>query len=107
MKIRPEHLKEYIDLHKNAWPDLLKAAKASGADNLVIYIHGNNSIVFFECPDLDEFYEEYGKFEVVKKWNKTTQPWIGESPTIDGSGTVATIEKVFDLNEQLRKMESS
>ena len=100
MKIKPEFLTDYIEIHKNAWPELLKAAKESGAKNLLIYIYQNLSIVIFECEDLDNVYENYGKYDVVKEWNEKTESWIEESPKIDGSGSVETLEEVFNLSKQ-------
>ena len=101
MKIKEEHINDYINIHKNAWPELLSAAKNAGAENLVIFIDRSNSIVFIECEDLNQFYEKYGKMDAVISWNEVTKPWIEQSPRIDGSGSVASIEKVFDLREQL------
>jgi len=101
IEIQEKHLEEYIDIHKNAWPEVLQAIKDSGAENLIIYNYKNFSILFYECEDIDDFYETYGKTEIAGKWNAVVHKWFEESPVLDGSGTVDTLEKIFDLKQQL------
>lgn len=43
----------------------------------------------------------YGAKEIIKKWNAIVGPWIIESPTLDGSGIVQTLEKIFDFKQQM------
>lgn len=104
IKVKPEFMKDYVELHKNAWPELLKAIDQSGAKELIIFKWGNFSIVFFECFDLDDFYRVYGKTEVAKKWNALSVPWFDESPNLDGTEDVKDLEKIFDFREQLVKL---
>ena len=43
-----------------------------------------------------------GKTDVNKRWNAVVSPWFEESPSLDGSGSVATCEKIFDLQQQIK-----
>ena len=101
IEVQEEHIKEYIDIHKNAWPELMTAIKESGAENLIIYNYKKLSILFYECEDIDKFYEIFGEKEIAGKWNAAVHKWFKESPVLDGSGSVDTLEKIFDLNQQL------
>ncbi len=101
IEVKPECVKDYVEYHKNVWPELLQAMKESGLENMVIYNYLNYSIVFFECEDIDKFYEKYGSFEVTQKWNALMAPMFKEAPTLDGSGSVATVEKIMDYEQQL------
>ena len=101
IEVKEEHINEYIDIHKNAWPEVLTAIKESGCENMLIFNYKNLSIVFYECEDIDKFYEAYGATEIAAKWNATVHTWFEESPTLDGSGDVDTLEKIFDLKQQL------
>ena len=105
--VKPEHMQDYVDLHKNAWPEILEAIESAGAENLVIFRWENRSIVFFECDDLDEFYVSYGKTDACRRWNAVTTPWFDDSPTLDGSGSVDNLEKIFDYKEQLAAIRNS
>ena len=101
IEIKEEFTGKYCDIHKNPWPEILDAIKNAGAEELLIWNYKNLSIVYYECDDLDKLYENLGKLEVTKKWNATVGPWFAESPTLDGSGSVQTCEKIFDLKQQL------
>jgi L-rhamnose mutarotase len=101
IELKPEYVEEYCDIHRKAWPELLRAIKDAGAEELLIWNYKNFSIVYYECDDLDAVYEKLGGTEIAKKWNTTVGPWFAESPTLDGSDSVGTLEKIFDLNQQL------
>lgn len=99
--LKEEHVEDYIELHKNPWPEILTAIEKCGCHNLLIYRYENLAILFFECEDINMFYQRYGSLEIVKKWNATVEPWVAESPTLDGTSTVHTLEKIFDFRQQL------
>lgn len=101
IEIKDEFVESYSDIHREPWPEILDSIKGAGAKELLIWIYKNFSIVYYECDDLDGLYEKLGKLDVTKKWNATVGPWFAESPALDGSGSVQTCEKVFDLNQQL------
>ena len=101
LEIKPEYVDKYIEMHEKAWPEILQAGKDTGAENLIIYMYDNFSIVFFECEDIDAFYEAYGKLDAVKRWNEVTGPFIQKGPIIDGTGKVKTLRKVYDLKQQI------
>jgi len=101
--IKDEFIKDYKKLHKNPWEEIPRAIKNAGAKELIIWIYGNLAIIYFECADIDKVYDELGKLDVISKWNATLKPWLIESPVINNEGEVITLEKVFDLGEQLKK----
>ena len=101
IEIKPEHVKDYCDIHRNPWPEILTEIKKAGARELLIWNYKNFSIVYYECEDIDELYARVGKTEAAKKWNMTVGPWFEESPVLDGSDSVGSLEKIFDLNQQL------
>jgi len=92
-ELKTEHIDEYVDIHKNAWPEMLKAIKNAGAEEEILFIYKNLSIIFFLCPDIDELFRKLNEEEVTKKWNATVGPWFEKAP--------AFVEKIFDLNQQL------
>ena len=51
--------------------------------------------------DLNEVYRKWGDTEVCKKWNARLAKAYKLSPSIDGASDVDTLEKIFDLNQQL------
>jgi L-rhamnose mutarotase len=101
IEIKPEYLKDYIDIHKNPWTEVLEEIKNAGAKELLIWNNKNLSIVYYECEDIDKLYEYMGKTDVNKRWNAVVSPWFEDAPSLDGSDSVSTCEKIFDLQQQL------
>ncbi len=94
IELNEEHVEDYVDIHQNAWPEMLEAIKNAGAKEELLYIYKNLSIVFFECENLGDLFEKLGKEPIVDKWNATVTPWFKNEPV--------TLEKIFDLNQQLQ-----
>lgn len=101
IEINEDQMDDYIALHKNPWPETLKGLKEAGADELVIYRYKNFSVLFYECEDINEVYRIWGANKTCPKWNERLKKAYKVSPKIDGSGDVETLEKIFDLNQQL------
>jgi len=101
IELKEEHVEKYKNIHKNPWKEMLEAIATADVKDLLIWSYKNLSIVFYECDDIDKVYEKLGQLEVVKRWNETVGPWFKSAPTLDGSGDVATCEKIFDLRQQL------
>lgn len=99
--IKEEFVKEYKELHKNPWKEILVAIKSVGVKELLIWNYKNLAIIYYECDDIDQVYAKLGKLDITDKWNKVLTPWFQKSPVIDVSGEIATLYKIFDLNEQL------
>jgi len=101
IEINEDQMEDYVAVHKNPWPDTLRLLKEAGAEELVIYRYKNFSILFWKAEDLNEVYRKWGATEVCKKWNARLAKAYKVSPSIDGSSDVDTLEKIFDLNQQL------
>jgi len=51
MKLKPENIKDYIEMHNNTWPELVKAIRKSGFLEEYIYILDNLVIVIMKSND--------------------------------------------------------
>ena len=95
-EVRPEYQQQYIDDHKNPWPELLKAIKESGIEEEVLFFHKNQTIIFFRCRDdapLNHCIAWQKQQEIIKKWDIAMAPMF--------STEFVFPEKIFDLNQQL------
>ena len=101
IEINEDQMEDYVKLHKNPWPETLKGLKDAGAEELLIYRYKNFSILFYECEDINEVYRKWGANETCPKWNARLAKAYKVSPSIDGSEDVETLEKIFDLKQQL------
>lgn len=48
LKDEVELINEYIQQHKNLWPEILESIKASGIENMEIYNVGNRLVMILE-----------------------------------------------------------
>jgi L-rhamnose mutarotase len=101
IEINPDQIDDYVALHRNPWKDTLELLSKAGAEDLLIYRYGNFSILFWVAEDLNEVYRIWGATETCKKWNLRLSKAYKVSPSIDGSADVETLEKIFDLRQQL------
>ena len=96
IKIKPEHEKEYIDLHLNPYPEMLAAIRDAGFTKEVLFYYEGQSIVYIECEDgmtHEECDRKLRESAICKKWDTITIPWFEALP--------AACEKIFDLEQQL------
>lgn len=101
IEIKEDQVEDYVNLHKNPWPETLQGLKDAGAKELIIYNYKNFSILFWEAEDLNEVYRIWGANPTCPKWNARLANAYKVTPSIDGSADVETCEKIFDLNQQL------
>lgn len=105
-ELKPEHVNDYAEMHRNAhlseFKGQLRAIKDAGAQNCITYIYKNFSILLIECENLDRFFERLGQSEENSKWQTHTAPWFAETPKFDGSVKTVPIEKIFDMQQQLQ-----
>lgn len=96
IKVKPEHRDDYIAIHKNPWPEMLKAIRDAGFYNEVIWYFEDQSIIYLECDDHDAANARLRATEICKKWDIEMAPRFAAEPVMP--------EKIFDLNQQLDGM---
>jgi L-rhamnose mutarotase len=93
IKVKPECRDEYIKIHKNPWPEMLQALSDAGFQNETIWFFEDQSIIYFECDDLEECDRRVRATEVCKRWDLEMIPRFSAEPVV--------AEKIFDLRNQL------
>ena len=68
MKLKPENVKDYIELHDNTWPDLVKALRESGFIEECIFILDNLVMVVMKCENFENSSAKLSSTEIFKKW---------------------------------------
>ncbi len=78
LKVRPDKIDEYRELHKAVWPEMLDALRRHGWHRYSIFMCGNGLLFgYFETPEsfqaaLDGMSNE----EVNRKWQALVAPYI-------------------------------
>ncbi|MCL4385126.1 MAG: L-rhamnose mutarotase [Cyanobacteria bacterium] len=68
MRLKHENVKDYIELHNNTWPDLVKAIRESGFIEEYIYILDNLVIVIMKCENFENSSSKLSSTDIFKKW---------------------------------------
>ena len=75
-RLKSGKVEEYINLHKEVWPDVLKVIKKCNLQNYSIFIKDNIVFAYFEYTGSN--YEEDMKYmekdAVTQKWWSYTKP---------------------------------
>jgi L-rhamnose mutarotase len=101
-KVKTDKKEEYIQAHKEVWPQLLKAIKGSGIERELIWMFGDHICIYMMSDDFEGAMTRLSKTDVFKKWAEYMDTMLAEMQDYSQGGTnVITLEKVFDLEEQL------
>ena len=68
LRVRPDRIEEYIEAHRNVWPEMLDALRAAGIRNYSIFRAGNDVFGYFEADDLDAAARSLARQDVSARW---------------------------------------
>jgi L-rhamnose mutarotase len=94
LKVRPDKIDEYVEAHRNVWPEMLDAIRASGIRNYTIFRHGNEMFGYFESDDLAAAGAYLAAQEVNARWQDAMAALL--EGRVPDSGPPA-LEEVFRL----------
>lgn len=68
LRVQPDRLDEYVEAHRNVWPDMLDALRGAGIRNYTIFRAGNEMFGYFEADDLAAAETYLARQEVCTRW---------------------------------------
>lgn len=98
--IKPEKIKEYKELHANAWPGVLAALKKANVRNYSIYLKDTTLFGYLEY-DGDDFEADMAKVaedETTQEWWSYTDPCQVPWATAKEGEHWAYMEEVFHMD---------
>jgi L-rhamnose mutarotase len=94
LNVRPGKIDEYVEAHRNVWPEMLAALREAGISNYTIYRHGNEVFGYFESDDLEAAAAYMEAQEINTRWQDTMAELLEER--VPNSGT-PPLEEIFRL----------
>lgn len=75
-KLKPEKIKEYVLLHSEPWPDVLRVITECNLKNYSIYLHDCVVFAYFEYvgKDYDADMKKMEDSPVIQEWWSHTKP---------------------------------
>jgi len=95
LHVRPEKIDEYVEAHRNVWPDMLDALREAGIRNYSIFRHGNEVFGYFEADDLEAAAADMEAQDVNARWQDTMANLLEER--VPDAGPSA-LEEIFRLD---------
>ena len=95
LQVRPDKIDEYVEAHRNVWPELLDALREAGIRNYSIFRHGNEVFGYFESDDLEAAGSFMSEQEVNARWQDAMADLLQERVPDEGP---APLEEVFRLD---------
>jgi L-rhamnose mutarotase len=95
LRVRPDKVDEYVEAHRNVWPEMLDALRRAGIRNYTIYRHGNELFGYFESDDLEAAGAFMAAQDVNTRWQDAMAGLLEERVPDEGP---AALEEVFRLD---------
>lgn len=97
IKVKPEMLKQYKELHANPWPGVLEQITKSNIRNYSIYLKDGYLFSYFEYlgDDFEGDMAKMAKDSVTQEWWKLTDPCQEPLATRAEGEWWANMEEVF------------
>ena len=95
LRVRPDKLDQYVEAHRNVWPELLAALRDAGIRNYTIFRKGNEMFGYFESDDLEAAAAYMEAREVNARWQDTMAGLLDERVPDAGP---PTLEEIFRLD---------
>jgi len=91
----------HVNMHTGPWKEQLDVLVKAGAEECIVYLYENLSILLYVCDDIEESFNKLGQDERRKAWDDFTGPMFANTVKFDGSSEIKVVEKIYDMKEQL------
>jgi L-rhamnose mutarotase len=84
-------VEEYVQAHREVWPEMLDALRSAGIRNYTIFRHGNQMFGYFEADDLPAAAEYLAQQEVSTRWQDAMAELLEERVPESGPPPLAEV----------------
>jgi L-rhamnose mutarotase len=95
LHVRPDKIDEYVEAHRNVWPEMLDALRSAGIHNYTIFRAGDSVFGYFEAEDLDGAARQIASQEVNTRWQDAMAELLDERVP---DGGPKLLEEIFRLD---------
>jgi L-rhamnose mutarotase len=95
LRVKPACVEEYIEAHRQVWPEMLQALRNAGIRNYTIFRAGNEMFGYFEADDLERASDYLAEKEVSARWQDAMAKLLEERVP---DGGPAPLQEVFRLD---------
>jgi L-rhamnose mutarotase len=92
MRLKPERVKDYVELHDHSWPELVQAIRDSGFLEEHIFLQGELVIVVMKCEHFQVSMRRLAQTPVFRKWTTLVRAMLAEEKIVD-------LSPIWDLSK--------
>jgi L-rhamnose mutarotase len=95
LHVKADKIDEYVEAHRNVWPDMLEALREAGIRNYSIFRAGTDVFGYFEADDLERAAELMAASEANTRWQDSMAELLDDR--VPDSGP-PMLEQIFRLD---------
>ena len=97
LRVRPERLAEYKQLHQEVWPELLDDMRAASIRNYSIFADGPELFGYLECDDWGTASEALARSDANRRWQELMSDYLATPVDPDAAEPLRLLEEVFRM----------
>lgn len=99
LKVRGEKLEEYRRRHREVWPEMLDALRATGWHNYSLFLRPDGLLVgYLETPDFEQARARMQDHAVNARWQAEMAPFFEALEGGSADTSMLPLEEVFHLD---------
>ena len=100
LKVREELIAEYVEHHKNVWPEMLDALRRTGWHNYSLFLREDGLLFgYFEAErDLQSSLAGMAREDINTKWQEFMAPYFEDLGGAPADESMIELQEVFHLD---------
>ena len=98
LRVKPERLAEYKQLHQEVWPELLDDMRAASIRNYSIFADGPELFGYLECDDWNAAAEALSHSDANRRWQELMRDYLATPVDPDAAEPLRLLEEVFRMD---------
>ncbi len=100
-KVKKDKKDKYIEYHKSCAQELLKEINDAGIEREIIWVNGEQLIVYIMARNFDVSMDNLSRKEIFKDWLVLMDPLLSEVQDYSDKGKIIKLQEVFNLEKQI------
>ena len=100
-------MEEYLEHHRQVWPEVLEALAGTGVEDIKIYLAGRRLFMIMtarEGFDPQESFAAYRKNPVAERWDELMRTYQQKLPEAEPDQWWMPLTPIFDFTAQLETL---
>ena len=98
-RIRPDRLDEYRARHREVWPEMTAALRASGWANYTLFLTDDGLLIgYLETDDYAAAQQRMAQTDVNARWQAEMQPYFSDLGALRPDEGFRRIDEIFHLD---------